>query len=75
MSNMKHCRMQNTYADLCDCDENWEETTSENELAYRDKLLSLCRQIIIFWDDEFLVVPKSNITEAKNDLLNFNAEK
>ena len=45
MSNMSHCRMENTYRDLHDCHEHWNELLSESELKYRDKILRLAREI------------------------------
>ena len=46
MSNMSYCRMQNTYNDLLDCLENWEDTSSDTELEYRDRILALANNIV-----------------------------
>ena len=46
MANMSYCRMQNTFQDLQDCYDNWDEVESERELKYREKILKLCKDII-----------------------------
>lgn len=46
MANMSYCRMQNTVADLEDCAEHWEDTTSEDELRARERLLRVCQDIV-----------------------------
>lgn len=46
MSNMGHCRFENTYEDLRDCYENWEGVKNESETKYRQWLLELCQQIV-----------------------------
>lgn len=56
MSNMSYCRMENTYKDLQDCLDNWDETDSESELKYRENLLELCREIIGTFDEEYELV-------------------
>ena len=46
MSNMSYCRHENTYKDLRDCWEQWnDEPESESEKKYRDKLVELCKEI------------------------------
>ena len=49
--NMNYCRMENTYRDLLDCCENWDETESQSELKYREKILKVCKEIVIAFDD------------------------
>ncbi|MFA5217274.1 hypothetical protein [Sulfuricurvum sp.] len=46
MANMSYCRMENTYADLRDCYENWDEASSESELKYRAKILEIAQDIV-----------------------------
>jgi len=52
MSNMSYCRMENTYQDLRDVKENWEETNSESELKYRKWILELCKEIVDDYGDD-----------------------
>ena len=51
MSNMAYGRMENTYNDLCECFENWEDTSSESELAYRARILKLAQKIVDEYGD------------------------
>ena len=51
MPNMSYCRMQNTYNDLRDCYDNWEDAESESELKYRERILKLARDIVNNWGD------------------------
>ena len=46
MSNMSYCRMENTFHDLMDCYEGWQDAESESELKYRDKILRLAKDIV-----------------------------
>ena len=46
MSNMSYCRFENTYRDLRDCYENMEGKLSNDEAAYRQKLIKLCAEIL-----------------------------
>jgi hypothetical protein len=43
--------MENTYSDLRDCFDNWEDSDSETEIKYRNKILKLCKQIIDCYDE------------------------
>ncbi len=53
MSNMSYCRMENTYSDLQDCFDNWEDTDSESEIEYRKQILKLCELIVkCYGEDE-----------------------
>ena len=46
MANMSYCRFQNTYSDLWDCAEHFEdEDLSEDEAKYRKRILELCKNI------------------------------
>lgn len=46
MSNMSYCRFENTYPDLQDCYENWDNMLSGSEALYREYMLELCRKIV-----------------------------
>ena len=56
MTNMSHCRFENTFKDLSDCYEsmstgnNCLDQLSEHEKKYAIKLVKLCRNI----SDDFL---------------------
>jgi hypothetical protein len=63
MSNMSYCRMENTYNDLVDCFDNWEETESKSELKYRAKLLGLCREIVDSYEDDVFPMGKEEDEE------------
>ena len=53
MSNMSYCRMQNTYNDLRDCYENWENVEEgESEEKYRQKILELAKKIVANWGED-----------------------
>jgi len=53
MSNMHYCRFVNTYHDLMECFDGWEDDVSPEEERYRDKLLALCKRIVdALVDDE-----------------------
>lgn len=51
MSNMSYCRMENTFHDLMDCYEGWQDAESESELKYRDKILRLAKDIVEEYGD------------------------
>jgi hypothetical protein len=46
MANMGYVRFENTYQDLRDCYENWDNPQNESEKEYRYKLLKLAEQIV-----------------------------
>ena len=46
MANMSYCRFENTYRDLVDCAQAMNETLSENERKYKEKLVNVCQEII-----------------------------
>lgn len=51
--NMSYCRFENTYHQLCDCDENMNtKDLSESEKKYRQRLIELCRGIAEQYDIE-----------------------
>jgi len=48
MGNMSYCRFENTYHDLTDCWDSFEDPLdelSESEKEYRKKLVELCRTV------------------------------
>lgn len=47
MSNMPHCRFQNTLPDLLDCLEHIEDTVSPVENLRRKLLVSTCSEILL----------------------------
>lgn len=51
MGNMSYCRMENTYQDLRDCYDNWDEADSETEKRYRKKILELATEIVDDYGD------------------------
>lgn len=46
MGNMSYCRFENTFADLEDCYSAMDEDLSESEEKYKDKIISLCADIL-----------------------------
>lgn len=53
MSNMSHCRFQNTLADLRDCRDAWHEPIdTDEEIKARQQLLKLCQKIVRNYGDE-----------------------
>ncbi len=53
MSNMSYCRFENTYADLLDCHENWDDDDlSDIESKYRRLILALCERIVEDYGDD-----------------------
>lgn len=46
MANMSYCRMENTYSDLEDCVDNWENVSSDSEKKYRERIFQLAQQIV-----------------------------
>jgi len=52
MANMSYCRFENTYSDLRDCYNNWDEANSESEEKYRAKILELAKKIVLAYSEE-----------------------
>jgi hypothetical protein len=46
MSNMEHCRFENTAHDLADCYDHWDDDLSEFEEKARKRILRLARKIV-----------------------------
>ena len=51
---MSYCRFHNTYLDLMDCSEGFDEITSEEEKRYAIRLVELCSEIVDMYEDEDL---------------------
>lgn len=61
MSNMSHCRFENTLADLKECQEHvWSTTLSKEEHRARQQLIQVCREIAAEFEGY-------NIEELEND--------
>lgn len=46
MPNMSYCRFENTFRDLQDCANHWnDESLSDSEAEYQKKLIELCQLI------------------------------
>lgn len=43
---MSYCRFENTYRNLVDCAQAMNETLSESERKYKEKLVNVCQEII-----------------------------
>ena len=56
MPNMSYCRMENTYADLKDCYDNWDDVNSSSEKKYQAKILKLCARIVEAFDEENVIL-------------------
>ena len=54
MSNMSYCRFENTYKDLLDCQRalDYEESLSESEKKFRNKLIDICAEISAEYEKE-----------------------
>ncbi len=45
MANMSYCKFENTYHDLRQCQESFDDADSKSEREYRRKLIQLCEEI------------------------------
>ena len=45
MSNMSYCRFQNTFADLRECEEHFDEALDEDEAHARERILAICKRL------------------------------
>ena len=57
MANMSYCRFENTYRDLIDCYDHLNDSLSESEMRFRDRLVELCHNIV----DEF--IPEEDVED------------
>ncbi len=61
MANMGYCRFRNTLNDLRDCEDNFYNINSIEELAAAKRLLKLCQQIVNAVDEEDLVLEEEDV--------------
>lgn len=61
MANMGYCRFRNTLNDLRDCEANFYNINSMEELAAAKRLLKLCQQIVDSVDEEDLVLEEEDV--------------
>jgi hypothetical protein len=47
MANMDYCKFENTFSDLTDCWNGWDDCESNREEKYRKKILALCIKIAV----------------------------
>lgn len=54
--NMSYCRFQNTYGDLCDCDDalynEGLSSLSDTEKRYAKRMYELCKEFIEHYEEE-----------------------
>lgn len=60
MANMSYCRFENTYRDLVDCYTNMEGELSGSEHKYRERLITLCKDIVDAYDGVEFEVEEEN---------------
>ena len=60
MANMGYCRFRNTLNDLRDCEDNFYNINSIEELTAAKRLLKLCKQIVDSVDEEAGQVNRRN---------------
>lgn len=46
MANMAYCRFENTYRDLLDCKDHFDDDLSPDEMKYRKRILETCKYIV-----------------------------
>lgn len=64
MSNQGYIRFENTYKDMLDCIENWDEELSTSEQEYRKYMfIKMCEVVGMYAD---------NVDEALDDFLRSN---
>ena len=61
MANMSYCRFRNTLNDLRDCEANFYNINSMEELVAAKRLLKLCQQIVNAVDEEDLVLEEEDV--------------
>lgn len=60
MSNMSYCRFRNTLSDLIDCQYNFEDITSQEELEAAKRLVKVCREIAEEIEEEYLQLKETD---------------
>lgn len=61
MANMGYCRFRNTLNDLIDCEANFYNINSIEELVAAKRLLKLCQQIVNAVDEEDIVLEEEDV--------------
>jgi hypothetical protein len=56
MANMSYCRFRNTLNDLRDCESNFDDISSIEELVAAKRLLQACQRIVDSIDMEDLIM-------------------
>jgi len=67
MSNMSYCRFQNTFADLQDCESNFQRTESVDEADAAVDLYRLCATIVNSYDLGTLERRLAKLEAAENE--------
>lgn len=60
MANMSYCRFRNTLDDLVDCQYNFEDITSKEELEAAKRLVKVCREIAEEIEEECLQLKETD---------------
>lgn len=61
MANMGYCRFRNTLNDLRDCEDNFYNINSIEELVAAKRLLKLCQQIVDSIDEDDIVLEEEDV--------------
>lgn len=67
MANMSYCRFRNTLNDLTDCENNFDNINSIEELQAAKRLLQTCQRIVDSIDMEDLVMQEELYYEEVED--------
>lgn len=67
MANMSYCRFRNTLNDLTDCENNFDNISSIEELQAAKRLLQTCQRIVDSIDMEDLVMQEELYYEEVED--------
>jgi hypothetical protein len=67
MVNMSYCRFENTYRDLVDCQDNWDnlELEDRREREYRDNILDVCEELLRDYGEKQLSILIDNVREQR----------
>jgi hypothetical protein len=52
MANMSYCKFENTYSDLRQCWEEFDDANSESEKKARKAIIKLCKKIVEDYGEE-----------------------
>jgi flagellar biosynthesis regulator FlbT len=67
MANMSYCRFRNTLNDLRDCESNFDDISSIEELVAAKRLLQACQRIVDSIDMEDLIMQEELYYEETED--------